>query len=318
MGKKLTKLQQQQQHSSISWKDALQNFLFFKQAQGISKTTMGDYKRHANYFFSRYPDSWNSSTFKTCIMEYMSDSIKPATFNLRLIYLRTFFDYCINEGYLQENPLKDFKKRKAQGRVVDISEDTLQRLLTLPDQNSFAGLRDYALLMFELDTGVRPKEALSLKIEDFDFNRYTATVPAEEAKTRTARTLPILPVTAQAVKRLVNYRHPNWKDDIPVFCSCEGTHLERSSWRRRLDMYSEKLGIKIRPYDLRHSFALIYLRNGGHAFGLQKTLGHTDMTMTKRYVNLSGDDLADSHRTASPLTKLVTVKKRDKVRSLKI
>jgi site-specific recombinase XerD len=40
--------------------------------------------------------------------------------------------------------------------------------------------------------------------------------------------------------------------------------------------YSEMLELKINPYDLRHCFATGFLRNGGNAFSLQRTLGHTD------------------------------------------
>lgn len=55
----------------------------------------------------------------------------------------------------------------------------------------------------------------------------------------------------------------------------------------RLKMYSKTLKTSIRPYNLRHAFALQFLRNGGHTLALQRTLGHTDLTMTKRYVALT-------------------------------
>lgn len=315
MAKRLTKVSKQKENS-ISWQEALQAFLFWKKAQGISTTTNNDYKRHVNYFFNRYSESWQNPILKHSIMEYMSDNIKPATFNLRLIYLRSFFEWSINEKYLEFNPLEGFKTRRAQSRIVDISEEALQRLLTLPDQSTYAGLRDYALLIFTLDTGLRPKEALSLLKEDFDLRYSVVTIPAEQAKTRVSRTLPILPPTAQAINSLLKARHPAWQKDIPVFCSSEGTHLARSSWRRRLDIYSDKLGVKIRPYDLRHVFALLYLRSGGNAFSLQKTLGHTDMAMTKRYINLSGDDLQEIHLTASPLNRLI--KKKNRIKKVKV
>jgi site-specific recombinase XerD len=77
------------------------------------------------------------------------------------------------------------------------------------------------------------------------------------------------------------------------------------SWGNRLEAYSKKLGIWIRPYDLRHAFALQFLRNGGHALALQRTLGHTDLTMTKRYVALTEQDLRQQHTIASPLNTLL-------------
>jgi integrase len=63
----------------------------------------------------------------------------------------------------------------------------------------------------------------------------------------------------------------------------------------------KRLGLKIRPYDLRHAFALHYLRNGGHALAMQRTLAHTDPTTTKRYVALTQHDLRKQHTLASPL-----------------
>ena len=41
----------------------------------------------------------------------------------------------------------------------------------------------------------------------------------------------------------------------------------------------------ITPYALRHSFALSFVRNGGDAFALQEMMGHSDMNMTRVYVD---------------------------------
>lgn len=79
------------------------------------------------------------------------DSIKPATNNNRLVYLLTFFKWCVEQGVLSDNPVNGFKKRKDEGRIVRIDETVLSDLLKLPDQSSYAGLRDYALLLIFLD-----------------------------------------------------------------------------------------------------------------------------------------------------------------------
>jgi site-specific recombinase XerD len=117
----------------------------------------------------------------------------------------------------------------------------------------------------------------------------------------------------EKAKQLMSARHPSWGEDIPVFCSYAGTPLNAVTWGDRLELYSKRLGVKIHPYALRHCFALMFLRNGGNAFTLQKMLGHEDMSMTRRYVNLTSQDLQDTHRSASPINSLVAVKK-EKVR----
>jgi len=58
------------------------------------------------------------------------------------------------------------------------------------------------------------------------------------------------------------------------------------------------------PHRFRHTSAIMYLRNTGDPWTLQKMLGHSDMTMTKRYLNLVQSDLQAAHRIASPADKL--------------
>ncbi|GGF16873.1 hypothetical protein GCM10010954_14430 [Halobacillus andaensis] len=76
------------------------------------------------------------------------------------------------------------------------------------------------------------------------------------------------------------------------------------------------LYFKIRPYDLRHAFTIMYLRNKGNAFSLrQKLMGHESIDMTKRYLNITGQDLREAHDKASPVNKLVA-KKKSSIRKL--
>ncbi|MGB9825932.1 MAG: tyrosine-type recombinase/integrase [Desulfofundulus sp.] len=294
-----------------TWREALEQFSYYQRARGLSETTREGQEREVTIFFKRHPEAWGGGAkLKAAVFSHFGEKIRPATYNIRLAYLKQFFAWCVKEGIFPENPLEGFKKRKDSGRVVNLDVETLQRLLTLPDRKTFAGLRDYALLLLTLDTGIRPKEAFSLLPGDINLRSLEVCVRAEAAKTRVARTLCISPVTAEAVRQLLSARHPSWKDTVPVFCTQDGTPLNRHSWNDRLEAYSRKLGTKIRPYDLRHAFALQFLRNGGHALALQRTLGHTDLTMTKRYVALTQADLREQHAMASPLNTILPKKAR--------
>jgi site-specific recombinase XerD len=296
--------------SNLSWQDVLEDFILWKKAQGLSDLTLRDFQNHVELFFKKYPNCWQDN-LKSAALKYMSDKkIKPATFNLRLVNLKAFFNWLVDEEFIPDNPLKGLKRRKAESRIVNIDTDILKKLLTLPDKHTFAGLRDYTLILLTLDTGIRPKEAFSLLIDDFNIRSLEIYIRSEVAKTKVSRTLPISPITATSIKDLMNARHKSWKDSVPVFCSAEGTYLNRYTWGDRLEMYSDRMGAKIRPYDLRHVFALEFLRNGGHALALQRTLGHTDLSMTKRYVALTGEDLKEQHTLASPLNSLIEQKNR--------
>lgn len=292
------------------WQDALQEFLYFKQAQGLRPSTVSDYKYHVEQFFKRHPEASDPKNIRSAILVYMTEPIKPATYNLRLQYLRQFFFFCVEQGTYESSPMEGLKKQRQEARIVNLSTETLTKLIYLPNKRTYAGLRDYALILLSLDTGIRPKEAFSLEISDINLNALEVYVRGDVSKTKVSRTLPISPVTRNAIRTLIANRHASWGETIPVFCTTDGTVLNRNTWGDRLEVYSKQLGVRVRPYDLRHAFALQYLRNGGNALALQRTMGHSDLSMTKRYVALTESDIKEQHVVASPINSLLPEKRR--------
>lgn len=126
---------------TVNWSEALEQFLFWKKAQGISEQTYKDYNQQIRLFFKRYPDSFESiENLKLNVFHYLGqDDIKPCTFNNRLVYLRTFLNWCLEQTIVESNPLQSIKNRKDEGRVVSIDQELLRRLLYLPDKQTFTG-----------------------------------------------------------------------------------------------------------------------------------------------------------------------------------
>lgn len=64
------------------------------------------------------------------LYDYLSDpDIKLPTYNNRLVYLRSFFKWCLEKGVITANPLVGLKKRKDEGRIVNIDPKIIKRLL---------------------------------------------------------------------------------------------------------------------------------------------------------------------------------------------
>ncbi|KOY12589.1 tyrosine-type recombinase/integrase [Paenibacillus xylanivorans] len=290
------------------WPEVLSEFLVHKRLEdGVGEQTIADYTRTVELLFKRFPDAWESdAALKNAVMTHFSDDIKPATFNNRLVYLRAFFKYCVSESLLAVNPLENVKKRKTSDRAVAVETEVLQALLAAPDQRTFVGLRDYTLILLTLDTGIRPSEATKLVPQDFVLSLKEIRVPAEIAKDRNTRTLPLSDMTVKAMRKLISVRDEEWKENVPIFCSYEGRPLNRHTWADRMEIYCKKIGTKIRPYDLRHVFALEFLRNGANSFAVQRSLGHSTMEMTRRYVALVNNDLKAEHAKASPVDRILS------------
>lgn len=258
----------------------MQLYLQFKQAQGLRPITLKGHGDVTRLFFRRHPEAWQGGQkLQQAVYCFFGEDIKPATYNIRRNYLKQFFDWCVKEGFFADNPLDGFKKRKDEGRIVPLDAETLSRLISLPNKNTFAGLRDYALILLTLDTGIRPKEAFSLLQDDINLRSMEVYVRSDVAKTKVSRTLPVSTATAEALRLLLAARHLSWGEHVPVFCSSEGTPLRNDTWDDRLEKYSKALGIRIHPYDLRHAFALQFLRCGGNAFALQRIMGHSDLSI---------------------------------------
>lgn len=296
-----------------SWQEAMENYLLFKKAQGLRDITIKGHGDVIKLFYKRHPEAWTEpQNLEQHVYAFFGEDIAPATYNIRRNYLRQFFNWCQEYKIYKNNPVAKLKKKKDEGRIVQFDEDIIKRLLEIPNRNTFAGLRDYALMVLTLDTGIRPQEAFKILIDDINFKSREIHIRPEVSKTNTARTMPVSPYTCQILQRLIEARHHSWPASIPVICTAEGTEMDVNLWSHRLKDYCKKLGIRIRPYDLRHTFALYFLRQGGHALALQRIMGHATLDMTKRYVALTQGDLKTQHDNASPLNKLVIPKSRQR------
>jgi integrase/recombinase XerD len=92
-----------------------------------------------------------------------------------------------------------------------------------------------------------------------------------------------------------------------VFCTRHGRPLLYRNSLRDFKLLGEKLGIKgvrVSWHTICHTFAYNYVRGGGNIFYLQRAMGHTDLAMIKRYVNLQTEDLQRSHLRLSTLARL--------------
>lgn len=147
------------------WQEVLEEFLLAKKAEGKAERTLQDYRHFLQNFFAKHSDAWpDYHRLRTGVGEHFASLAgkSPTVHNLNHQNLKAFFRWCVLEGYLVANPADGIPKRKNEGRPRSVDAEAVKALLNLPDRNSYVGLRDIALICLQLDTGIRPGEALRL------------------------------------------------------------------------------------------------------------------------------------------------------------
>ncbi|QQE80608.1 tyrosine-type recombinase/integrase [Alicyclobacillus sp. SO9] len=231
--------------------------------------------------------------------------LSPVTINVRLRTLKCFFRYLTREGYMQEDLSAKIKLLKTdKDRIVALDKQQVTALLHQPNLQSYAGSRDYAVMLLLLDTGLRISEALGLTLYDIDLKTHALVVPAHLAKNGKSRELPISPATVQALLKLKSQTQRSLPEGDRLFYSIYGDPLEPSGFRRQLTRYAKRAGIeqtRVSPHVFRHTFAKFYILNGGDAFTLQRLLGHSTMDMVRVYIQMFTSDVQAQHQRYSPV-----------------
>lgn len=220
--------------------------------------------------------------------------------------IRCAFRFWKREGLIADNPMERVERpRRERALIRPLSAEQAARLIEAPDTRGVCGLRDRAMMMLMLDSGLRVSELLSLEAARVDWLNCQATVMG---KGRKERTVPFSAATGQALLEYAQARSKSRVQGGELFLGKTGKRICRSKARKLIVRYGKLAGIegvRMSPHTLRHTFAVLYVRNGGDSFSLQEILGHSTLEMTRRYVNLARKDIAEQHKKFSPMNGLV-------------
>ena len=108
--------------------------------------------------------------------------------------------------------------------------------------------------------------------------------------------------TAKALLKYLVARSKLNSSRDSLWLTSKGRPLTVSAIASAFTRLSAKTGIQVHPHLLRHTFATLWLKNGGDSLMLQRLLGHTTLTMTNRYCQAVGCyDAVEAHKRFSPV-----------------
>lgn len=162
--------------------------------------------------------------------------------------------------------------------------------------------RNKTILLFLLDSGVRAGELLDLNIRD--INLITGSVQILHGKGDKARTVFIGRETLREVRRYL-LRSKATTTDAPLFSTDTGERIAYNGLVSVVRDLARKAGVP-RPglHDFRRAFALNMLRNGCDLITLARLMGHTDLTVLRRYLAQTEEDLREAHSKGSPVSSI--------------
>ncbi len=306
----------------ITLAQAYEGYFIHAEARSLSLNTIKDYGNAFRRFLDFMGDVPVAGIEKQDIERFMGslDGLKKKT---KLNYhtgLSALWTWMVNDDLVAVHVVRQVMRPKPEIKaIVPFSEQDIRLMLaSLSRSRNYVRpgqvepcshrvpnvARNRAIILVLLDTGIRVTELCKMKKIDADLRNKRLNIFGKGAK---GRMTPISGQTAKAIWRYLATRRDAIDHELlnndPLFASSKtGAHLGRNSVRMLLQRVGRRAGVEdVYPHRFRHTFAIMYLRNQGDPFTLQQILGHSDMTMVRRYLELAKEDIERAHRSASPV-----------------
>lgn len=235
---------------------------------------------------------------------------KPSTAWPYYKAVRRLFNWAIEEGLLTSSPMDGVRYKSPPPPAIQPYDlEDLRRLLSLCELDiktgsRFIGMRNKAVLLLFIDSGLRLNEMAHLRLTDLNIEQKWVRVVGKGNK------VGICPFSAKTAKVIWLYELERKRRarSQALWITEEGNQLSASGISSVLVSLKRRAGIsgQGRVHRLRHTSALQYLRGARDSFLLQLFLRHEDLAMTRRYVQgLKQEEAIQAHRNgASPVERL--------------
>jgi integrase/recombinase XerD len=232
-----------------------------------------------------------------------------ATIQQRLVPVRLFYDYLMEEGLRETNPVG--RGRYTPGRRRDGHQRGLVPRLTklpwIPSEREWAELlavaskepiRNRVMLALAYDAALRREELCSLRTDDVDPAHRTLRVRAETTKNRLERVVPYSASTGVLLSGYLAHRATISRARGPLFLSeSRRNHAQPLSlwtWSKVVRRIALDAGVpRFSTHTTRHLCLTDLARMGWELHAIATFAGHRSTDTTLTYIHLSGRELAE-------------------------
>lgn len=231
-------------------------------------------------------------------LKYLDDNkYEVSSIARKIVSIKSFHSY-LEETYCIPNISSKINSPKFYRKLPEIlSIEEVDTLLNIKTENAF-DYRNKAMIELMYSSGLRVSELVNLELKDIDLeNRYVRCI----GKGKKERIIPIGDYAIDYLKKYLYEYRPLLKKEYTtdkIFLNNHGKEITRQGFFLIIKKIAKEKNIdkNITPHMLRHSFATHLLNNGADLRTIQEMLGHSNISTTQIYTNLTTDILKENYK----------------------
>ncbi|WP_040211848.1 tyrosine-type recombinase/integrase [Clostridium polynesiense] len=285
--------------------DLLEEFYDFLEKKRLSNNSIKAYISDITDF-KVYLDVNNINYIKVnndVIYNYVHSSLgskSVATVTRKINTIKKFYRFLLHNNYKIDKNILLYNAPQPKRKTPEfLSQDEIDRIISLPDSKTFKGIRDKALLEVLYGTGLKVNEIIDIKTQDIDINLKF--LKCQKGKKQ--RVIPLGTKSIESLKKYLDERKQIDNGNDYLFINSNYDILTRQGIWKIIKHYISKAGInkEINLNTFRHSFALHLLENGADINIIQELLGLKGVNVLQIYLDvLPRKKLREIYNTTHP------------------
>lgn len=258
-----------------------------------------DLYKYLEYMENKHIDSALKIKYEDIIdyLKYLDDNkYMVSSVTRKIVSIKLFHKY-LSDKYNTQDVGTKINAPKYYRKLPNIL--TIEEVDNLLDINLVTPFdyRNKAMLELMYSSGLRVSELVNLKLSDIDLdNGYVRCF----GKGKKERIVPIGEIALDYLKKYISeYRNSMLKGYYTdnIFLNNHGQNMTRQGFFLIIKKIAEDKHIdkNITPHMLRHSFATHLLNNGADLRTIQEMLGHSNISTTQIYTNVTNDILKENY-----------------------
>lgn len=271
-------------------------FIDERLALGASPLTIKTYKDRCGQFVGWLVGN-NQELTRATIITYVAELVKGGRSQITVRgYVQTISAFCnwmVELGYIPLNPAKKIKVKVPARKPPSYSRDQIIALLAACES-----LRDRAVIITLLDTGLRAAELCSMRWPDTNAREFSII-----GKGNKERKVYIGEFTRSMIRAYVQFERGQqdgwlWLSRVKEPIGPKGIH---TAIQRIADRAGIRADIRRIVHSFRATFAKSYSVGGGDLESLRELLGHSTLAMAAHYAQLNDNELHAKKIDIDPL-----------------